>query len=87
MIGTNDLCAELGCHGQYESPKIVAAYEAVTAACAKHGKVAGMGGVYDDALIAKYAGMGVRFVLAGNDLTFMVSGAKARAGALRKIKL
>lgn len=87
MIGTNDLCAEVGVPGRYDDPKIVAAYEALTAACAKHGKWAGMGGVYDDALITKYVGMGVRFILSGNDLSFMLSGARARSGALRQINL
>ena len=87
MIGTNDLCTEIGCPGVYDDPRIVEAYQALTAACAKHGKWAGMGGVYDDALIAKYVAMGVRFILSGNDLTFMMSGARARSGALRNIKL
>ncbi len=53
------------------------------AACRKHGKVPGMGGVYDPKLLERYIGLGMRFILAGNDLTFLMAGARERASFVR----
>src|SRR5690606_11425594 len=46
MIGTNDLAADLGVPGELDHPSVVSAYEKTISACERHGKVAGMGGVY-----------------------------------------
>lgn len=75
LIGTNDLCAEMGITGQFDHPDINLAYEQVIAACNKHGKWAGMGGVRSVELMRKHIANGVRFVLAGSDLTHLASGA------------
>ena len=83
LIGTNDLCAEMGIHGQFGHPKVEDAYRKVIAAANKHGKYPGMGGVYDPQLMEKYIGMGMRFILSGSDLSFLMAGAKARSTALR----
>ena len=48
FIGTSDLTAELGISGQMGHPKVIEAYQAVGEACRRHGKVLGMGGVYDE---------------------------------------
>ena len=48
-------------------------------------KFAGMGGVYAPALMQKFIGMGVQFILAGSELGFLMVGAKERAGALRAL--
>jgi len=87
LIGTNDLCAELGIHGQFTDPRVEDAYKKVVAACAKHGKHPGMGGVYEPKLMEKYIGLGMRFILSGSDLSFLMAGAKARADFLRGVKL
>jgi 2-keto-3-deoxy-L-rhamnonate aldolase RhmA len=87
LIGTNDLCAEMGIPGQFTEPRIEEAYRAVIAACAKHGKHPGMGGVYEPKLMEKYIGMGMRFILSGSDLSFLMAGARARADVLRSIRL
>jgi len=87
LIGTNDLCAEMGIPGKLDDPRVEDAYQAVIAACRKHGKYPGMGGVYEPKLMEKYIGMGMRFILSGNDLSFMMAGAKARADMLRAVKL
>ncbi|HTD90713.1 MAG TPA: aldolase/citrate lyase family protein [Burkholderiales bacterium] len=87
MIGTNDLCAEMNIHGQYGDPKIEAAYKSVIAACHKHGKIPGMGGVVDHALLEKYIGMGMRFILSGLDLVFLMRGARERSEFLHGLKL
>ncbi len=79
FVGTNDLCGDLGVPGQYGHERVVDAYAAVTAACRRHGKFAGMGGVQDEACAARYVGMGARFVQAGTDQQFLLAGASARA--------
>jgi len=83
LIGTSDLSIELGIPGQFEDDRIVAAYRSVVDACRAHGKFAGIGGIYDDALLRRYIAMGVRLVIGGADLGFMMSAATTRAGALR----
>lgn len=87
MIGTNDLATAMGYPGQFGHERVVAAYETVGAACVTHGKWMGMGGVSDTALVQQYVGMGVRFILTGNDINFMIAGATQKATALRDIKL
>jgi 2-keto-3-deoxy-L-rhamnonate aldolase RhmA len=87
LIGTNDLCAEMGIPGQFADPKVEEAYRKVIAACKKHGKHPGMGGVYDQQLLDKYIGYGMRFILSGGDLSFLMAGAKSRAAFLRSVKL
>jgi 2-keto-3-deoxy-L-rhamnonate aldolase RhmA len=84
LIGTNDLCAEMGIHGQFSHARVEAAYGTVIEACRRHGKYPGMGGVYDPQLMTRYLGMGMQLVLAGNDLSFLMAGAKERASVLRQ---
>ena len=85
LIGTNDLCLEMGIAGQFDHPDVEAAYKTMVAACKKHGKHPGMGGVYNPELMQKYIGIGARFILSGNDLSFMMSGAKAQASSVRSM--
>ncbi|HSN39768.1 MAG TPA: aldolase/citrate lyase family protein [Burkholderiales bacterium] len=87
LIGTNDLCAEMGIPGQFADARVEAAYQKVIAACRSHGKHPGMGGVYDPPLLQKYIGMGMRFILSGSDLAFMMAGARERTGFLRALKV
>jgi 2-keto-3-deoxy-L-rhamnonate aldolase RhmA len=79
FIGTSDLSSELGVAGQMGHPKIIDAYAEVGSACRKHGKVLGMGGVYDEENASRYVGMGARFVLTGNDHSYMLMGGSARS--------
>ncbi len=83
LIGTNDLCMELGVPGELDHPKVVEAYETTIAACWKHGKYAGMGGVYQESLMEQYITMGARLVLGGSDLALMMAAGRQRAAALR----
>jgi 4-hydroxy-2-oxoheptanedioate aldolase len=85
LMGTNDLCAEMGIHGQFGHDRVVDAYRALIAACKNHGKHAGIGGVYTEDLLPRYIEMGVRFVLAGQDASFMMAAATARTAFMRKI--
>ena len=87
LIGTNDLCAELGIPGKFDDPKVEDAYRKVVAACRKSGIHPGMGGVYDPKLMEKYIGYGMRLILSGGDISFLMAGAKQRAEFLKGIKL
>jgi len=86
LIGTNDLCAEMGMPGQFAGAKVESAYKTVIDACRKHGKYPGMGGVYDPKLMTKYCGIGMRFILSGSDLSFIMAGARERSNMLRPVK-
>jgi 4-hydroxy-2-oxoheptanedioate aldolase len=87
LIGSNDLCAELGIPGKFGDPQVEDAYRKVVAACRKHGKHPGMGGVYEPRLMEKYIGYGMRFILSGGDLSFLMAGARERANLLHGLKL
>jgi len=83
LIGTNDLAAEMGIPGDFANPKIAAAYKKIIAACKKHKKFPGMGGVYSDELMRKYVGMGMRMILSGGDVGMLMQAASQRASFLR----
>lgn len=87
LIGTNDLCAEMGIPGQLADPRVEKAYRDVITACRRHGIHPGMGGVYEPGLLEKYIGMGMRFILAGGDMGFLMTGARDRASFLHGLKL
>jgi 2-keto-3-deoxy-L-rhamnonate aldolase RhmA len=86
LIGTNDFCFESGFAGQFEHPKVVEAYQKVIAACRKHGKFPGMGGMYTPELLEKHIKMGVQLILAGNDFQTLLQGASAKAQLVRKFE-
>jgi len=83
LIGTNDLMMEMGFPGQFAHPEVARAYEKVIAACRKHRKWPGMGGVYTEELLGKYVAMGMRVIIAGSDLSLLMAGAGQRAKFLR----
>ena len=83
LFGTSDLTMEMGIPGQFEHPDVDAAYKTVTAACRKHKKWSGMGGIYEPKLMKKFIGHGIQMILAGSDLGFMMEAAATRAKVLR----
>ena len=85
LIGTNDLALELGIPGEMGHAKIRDAYETVIAGCRQHQKWPGMGGIYVEDLMRQYIGMGVRMVLAGNDMTMLMAAATQRSKFLRAL--
>ena len=86
-VGTNDLLAEMGLHGQFDHPEVAKAYQTVTGACRRHGKVAGMGGVRDLAFCERYLTMGFRFMTTNADLAFLLAAASERTRALREVPM
>ena len=85
LIGTNDLCLEMGLPGELGHPDVVDAYKTVIDACRDHGKYAGMGGVYNPELMEKYIEMGARLILAGNDIAFLMDSARRQANTVRQM--
>lgn len=80
LMGTNDLMADMGIPGEFEHKNVRDAYERVIAACNKHGKFAGVGGLSSrPQLTADFVGMGARYVSTGTDLTFLVAACTQRA--------
>ncbi len=82
FVGASDLTFQLGVPSVYDDPQVVRAMEKVAAAARKHGKVAGFGGVANAEMAQRYIGLGMHFVLAGNDVTMFMGGARARLAAL-----
>lgn len=87
LIGTNDLCAEMGIPGQFSDPRVEAAYLKVINACRNNNIHPGMGGVYEPKLLEKYIAMGMRFILSGGDMGFLMAGARERANFLHGLRL
>jgi 2-keto-3-deoxy-L-rhamnonate aldolase RhmA len=87
LVGTNDLCMEMGIPGQVGAPQVGEAMERIIAACHANNVFPGLGGVNAPALMEKYIEMGMRFILSGNDLGFMMAGARERTSHLRGLSL
>src|SRR5262245_11470053 len=86
LIGTNDFCFELGVPGQFNDPRVAEAYKKVIAACRRHGKFPGMGGMYTPELLERHIGMGVQLILAGSDFSLLMQAATARAALVRGLE-
>jgi 4-hydroxy-2-oxoheptanedioate aldolase len=88
LIGTNDLTAEWGIPGQYDDPRVAAAYERTIAACRTHGKHVGVGGLASRPdLVERFVRLGARYVSTGTDLGFLVAACAAKAKAVAELKV
>jgi 2-keto-3-deoxy-L-rhamnonate aldolase RhmA len=83
LIGTNDLCFEMGMPGEFNDPRVAEAYRKVIAACRKHGKFPGMGGLYTPELLERHIAMGVQLVLSGSDYSLLMQAGRERAALVR----
>jgi len=87
MIGTNDLCAEMGIDGQFEHQKVKDAYAQVIEACRKHGRAAGIGGLASrPKLMAEFVAAGALYVSSGADLSFVLASGAARLQEIRAMQ-
>ena len=88
MIGSNDLCAELGIGGQYDHPKLEGAFQRAIAAARAVGKYIGVGGLASrNDLIEKFVKMGARYVSTGTDLSFLLAACAQKAKFVNDIKV
>ena len=86
MIGTNDLCAELGIIGQYDHAMVRDAYARTIAACRRHGKHVGVGGLGSRPdLAAEFVRQGARYVSTGGDLGFLLEAGTRQAQQVHAI--
>jgi len=84
LIGSNDLCTEMGFPGQLRHPKLLEAYETVAKACKKNNVALGIGGIRSDAeLQIQLIELGAKFLISGNDTTYLAAAAGKDAAALR----
>jgi 2-keto-3-deoxy-L-rhamnonate aldolase RhmA len=87
LIGTNDLLADMGLTGQYEHARVREAYSHTLAACRKHGKHLGVGGLATrPKLVAEFVEMGARYVSTGTDLAFLLAAATEKAKQVREAR-
>lgn len=85
QVGTSDLSVSLEVAGELDHPKVQDAVRRTIEACARHGKVVCVGGAYRPDWLELYAGMGVRMMLVGNDLSFLVDALRQRASLAAKL--
>ena len=84
FIGSNDLASSMGIPGELDHKMIRDAYAQSIAACRKHGKHLGIGGlVAYPKLAAEMVELGCRYLSTGTDLSFLLNGATAKAKQAR----
>jgi 4-hydroxy-2-oxoheptanedioate aldolase len=88
LVGTNDMLADWGIPGQYDHPRVREAYQITIAACLRHGKHVGVGGLTTrPQLVAEFVRMGARYVSTGTDLGFLLAACAEKAKDVRGIAL
>jgi 2-keto-3-deoxy-L-rhamnonate aldolase RhmA len=68
LIGTNDLSAKMGIHGDFGDERV--AYRTMITAARKHRNPNGMTGVYNETIMPRYIDTGARFILSGQERPF-----------------
>jgi 4-hydroxy-2-oxoheptanedioate aldolase len=88
LVGLNDLLVDWGIPGEYDHPRVREAYARTIAACRKHGKHCGVGGLATRPdLVAEFVRMGARYVSTGTDTAFLLAACTQRAKQVQEIKL
>ncbi|TIQ18337.1 MAG: aldolase [Mesorhizobium sp.] len=84
LVGANDMCNALGLPGEFDHPKLRAAFQHVADACRTNGIHLGVGGLGPRPdLVEEMTSLGARYATAGADVTFFTNAAIAQA---RKFK-
>ena len=77
LIGSNDLCTDLGIPGQYDNPVYQDAVNKIIEAANKAGKPVGIGGIGGRLdLLEKWFKMGATWSLSGQDAGILQAGMK-----------
>lgn len=77
LIGSNDLCSDMGIPGQYDTTAYQDAVAKVIAACGRVGKPVGIGGIGGRLdLLEKFFSMGATWSLSGADSSMLQAGIK-----------
>lgn len=86
LIGSNDLCTDLGIPGELHHPKLKDAYKTAAAAAAAHAKALGIGGVRNDPELSReLLALGARFMIAGSDVGYLMAAARKDVETIRAI--
>jgi len=88
LVGSNDLCAEMGINGQFDHPRLTDAFARAIGAARKAGKHVGVGGLAArDDLMTQFVRMGARYVSTGTDLAFLMGACAQRARFVKGIAI
>jgi 2-dehydro-3-deoxyglucarate aldolase/4-hydroxy-2-oxoheptanedioate aldolase len=82
FVGPADLSHSLGVPGEFSNPTYLDALEAVTLACRRHGKAAGIL-LYDQPSFGPHLARDFRFLGVGSEGAFVAEGAKGALAAAR----
>jgi 2-keto-3-deoxy-L-rhamnonate aldolase RhmA len=75
LVGSNDLCTDLGIPGQYDNPLYIEAVEKIIAAGVKAGKPIGIGGIGGRLdLLERFFQLGATWSLSGGDGSILQAG-------------
>jgi 2-keto-3-deoxy-L-rhamnonate aldolase RhmA len=81
-IGTNDLCAEVGCPGDFRHPRVRRLHEEAIAACGRAGKPLAIGGIGDAAYAAELVRLGAApLLMTAIDTDLFLAAARERVRA------
>jgi 2-keto-3-deoxy-L-rhamnonate aldolase RhmA len=88
LIGVNDLLADMGLAGQLDHPRVREVYARTIAACRKHGKHVGVGGLSTrPKLAAEFIAMGARLLSTGTDIQFLLAAMIEKAKQVHEISV
>jgi 2-keto-3-deoxy-L-rhamnonate aldolase RhmA len=88
FVGSNDLTTEMGIVGKLDDPRLHDAFARTIAACRRHGKHVGIGGLASRAdLVARYVKLGARFVSTGTDLAFLLGACTQKARQVQELAI
>lgn len=87
LVGGSDLSATMGIAGQFQNAAFTEAIDRVIAAARGAGKWAGLGGIYDEAILPGFLDAGMRFILGGADMAFILAGGKSRGAFFNNYRL
>lgn len=87
VVGCIDLSTDMGVPGKFDSPAFREALEAVSAACQRHGRLMGLGGLYNNCEFQDWAinTLKVRFMLCQQDSNLLAVGAIECAAAVASV--
>ncbi|CAI7637002.1 unnamed protein product [Penicillium glandicola] len=87
LVGCLDLSTDMGIPGRFDNKGFHAALEAVSQVCARHGKIFGIAGLYNNPRLQSWAinELGVRFMLCQQDSNLLGIGATKCAEAVATI--
>ena len=87
-IGSLDVSNLMGIPAAYRDPRMREVFQHVANACRKHGKAMGVGGARNDFELQKdLIQLGVRYLTAGSDVSYLMTAARAEVKSLRGLTL